>query len=209
MHPGHSFEYFTVIVSKIIGLTRFIHSFILVRLTKGSQHLPKLLSHRVRSNVYSSYFKYPPPLSLRISSSCLRLLPLLTVISTFPCVFPSKMCFRGQFPRKIWQTQIVFLLSTVRRMFLSYAILHFLHDRPNWSFPYFSSTTFQNSSSISDLLSDVSKFQHRIKLCSRCTTCTFFPKFKSSLLVERPFLDEGCFCHDNPYWKQSSINIKK
>jgi hypothetical protein len=49
----------------------------------------------------------------------------------------------------------------------SVILLHFSHDRYNWS-PSFSSTTFQNLKSISDLLLKVSKFHHPRKLCSRC-----------------------------------------
>jgi hypothetical protein len=33
-----------------------------------------------------------------------------------------------------------------------------------------SSTTFQNFPGVSDLLPEASKFQHHIKLCSKCST---------------------------------------
>ena len=45
-------------------------------------------------------------------------------------------------------------------------LFHFSHDRPNWP-PTLCSTTFQNFAVISDQLSEVSKFQHHIKLCSK------------------------------------------
>jgi len=48
-------------------------------------------------------------------------------------------------------------------------LLHFSQDRSNWSSPPFSVTTFENFPDISDLLSDLSKFQHHTKLCSRCS----------------------------------------
>jgi hypothetical protein len=36
--------------------------------------------------------------------------------------------------------------------------------------PSFSSTTFQNFPVVSDLPHESSKFQHHIKLCSKCST---------------------------------------
>jgi hypothetical protein len=41
-----------------------------------------------------------PIFSLRSSSSCLRLLPLIPVTSIPPSIFPSIACFRRQFLRK-------------------------------------------------------------------------------------------------------------
>ena len=49
-------------------------------------------------------------------------------------------------------------------------LFNFSHDRSNWSSPSFSSTTFQNFQDISDLFSEVSKFRHHTKLCSKCST---------------------------------------
>jgi len=49
-------------------------------------------------------------------------------------------------------------------------LLHFSHDRSNWSSPSFSITIFQNFPGVSDLLPEASKFQHHIKLCSKCST---------------------------------------
>jgi hypothetical protein len=42
---------------------------------------------------------------------------------------------------------------------------HFSQDRSNWSSPSLSSTTFQNFTGISDLLSEVSNFQHHTYNC--------------------------------------------
>ena len=50
-----------------------------------------------------------------------------------------------------------------------HAILHFSHDRFNWSCTFFSKTTFQNFPGIADLFSEVSKFQHHVKLCCKCS----------------------------------------
>ena len=49
-------------------------------------------------------------------------------------------------------------------------LLRFSHDRYNLSSPSFSSTTFQKFPGISDLLSEVSKFQHNTNLCSKYST---------------------------------------
>ena len=49
-------------------------------------------------------------------------------------------------------------------------LLNFPHVRSNWYSPSFCSTTFQNFHDISDLLSEVFKFQHHAKLCSKCST---------------------------------------
>jgi hypothetical protein len=49
-------------------------------------------------------------------------------------------------------------------------ILYFSKDQSNWSSPSFSSTTFQIFQDFSDLLSEVSNFQHRTKLCSKCSS---------------------------------------
>ena len=49
-------------------------------------------------------------------------------------------------------------------------LLHFSHDYSNWSFPSFSSTTFQKFPGVSDLLPEASRFQHHIKLCSKRST---------------------------------------
>jgi hypothetical protein len=49
----------------------------------------------------------------------------------------------------------------------SIILLHFSHDRSNWSSPFFPSTTFQNFPDTSDLFSEVSTFQHHTKILSQ------------------------------------------
>jgi hypothetical protein len=69
---------------------------------------------------------------------------------------------------------------------------HFSQDWSSSSSPSFSSTTFQNFPGIiSDLLSEVSTFQHYTMLWSKCST---FLKFMSNLLVKRVFslLNAAC-----------------
>jgi hypothetical protein len=50
------------------------------------------------------------------------------------------MCFRRQFTRKMWTIQLVFLIFIAPWIFLlslDLLILHFSHDRSNWSPPSF------------------------------------------------------------------------
>ena len=149
----------------------FIH--LVVCLTTGPKPLPKRALHIVRSR--ASSFKWEDPLLfLRSSNSFLRLLPCLPVTSISLFIFPSIIRCRRQFLRKMWPIQFAFHLRISCRIFLCSlppAIpLHFSHDQSNWSFPSSSSTTFKNFPGVSDLLTEASKFQHHIKLCSKCST---------------------------------------
>ena len=75
--------------------------------TKGPKPLPKRFLHIVRSRASSFNWQYPL-LSLRSSSSFLRLLPRLLVTSICPFFFPSITCCRRQFLRKMWPIQLAF-----------------------------------------------------------------------------------------------------
>jgi len=66
-------------------------------------------------------------------------------------------------------SSFLFYIENSPTTWLYIMILHFLHDRSNWSSPFFSSTTFQNFSCISDIFSEVSNFQHLKKLCCMCS----------------------------------------
>ena len=79
---------------------------------------PQRVLHRVRSNASSFNFNYPG-ISIRPSSSFLRLIPRLRVTSMLSSNFPSLMCFTRQFLRKMWPIQLVFLLFIVHKIFLS------------------------------------------------------------------------------------------
>ena len=57
-------------------------------------------------------------LSLRSSSSFLRLLPRLLVTSICPFIFPSITCCRRQFLRKMWPIQLVFCFLILCTIFL-------------------------------------------------------------------------------------------
>ena len=88
-----------------------------VCLTTGPKPLPKRFLHIVRSKASSFKWEYPL-LSLRSSSSFLRLLPRLLVTSISPFIFPSITCFRRQFLRKMWPIQLAFRFRISRRIFL-------------------------------------------------------------------------------------------
>ena len=61
----------------------------------------------MRSRASSFKWEYPL-LSLRSSTSFLRLIPRLLVTSISPFIFPSITCFRRQFLRKMWPIQLAF-----------------------------------------------------------------------------------------------------
>jgi hypothetical protein len=93
-----------------------------VCLTKSPKPLPKRAPHIGRSR--ASFFRCEYPLlSLRSSSSFLRLLPRLPVTSVPPFIFPSKTCRRRQFLRNMWPIQLAFLLLVLCRIFLYYLTL--------------------------------------------------------------------------------------
>jgi len=103
-------------------------------------------------------------------------------------IFPQITCFRRYFLCKMWPNQSAILIFIVSTIFLS-----FLNVRNTYSFFIRSGHMissillqhhFPNFPSISDLLSDVSKFQHDMQLCSKCNTS---PVYSSNL---RPI----CWC---------------
>ena len=129
----------------------FIHSFIYPFIYPVShsfiQSLRILSSHRSidsskanspYSVIYSFLSQFPfSSFSLMQCSSCLRLLPRLSV----PSISPSITCFRRQLLGKMWP--ILPFIS--RRMFFPpqlHVILHFSHDLSKWVSPSFSTTTF-------------------------------------------------------------------
>ena len=122
---------------------------------------------RVRSRVSSFNFQYSL-LSLRLSNSCLRLFALLTVPSFLASVFPSITCFRKLFLRKMWPVQLVFLFSIVCMISRCYLILCNTFSFLARSIEMIVSSSFSvsiwNFPGISNLLYEVSKFQHRSML---------------------------------------------
>jgi hypothetical protein len=97
------------------SLSFLIH--LVVCLTTGPKPLPKRALHIVRSRASSFKWEYPL-LSLRSSSSFLRLLPRLPVTYIPPSIFPSITRCGSQFLRKIWPIQLVLRLLISCRIFL-------------------------------------------------------------------------------------------
>ena len=85
--------------------------------TTGPKPLPKRFLHIVRSRA-SSFNRQYPLLSLRSSSSFLRLLLRLLVTSICPFIFPSITCCRRQFLRKMWPIHLAFRFLISCRIFL-------------------------------------------------------------------------------------------
>ena len=97
------------------GFKGLIH--LVVCLTTGPKPLLKRALRIVPSRASSFKWEYPL-LSLRSSSSFLRLLPCLPVTSIHPCIFPSVTRCRRQFRRKMWPIQFAFRLRISCRIFL-------------------------------------------------------------------------------------------
>jgi hypothetical protein len=122
----------------------FIH--LAVCLTTGPKPLPQPALHIVRSRASSFRWEYSL-LSLRFSSSFLRLPPRLCVTSIPHFIFPSITCCRRQFLHKIWPIQLAFRLFNLGNSsapWLNVILLCFSHDRSNCSSPSFSNPTFHN-----------------------------------------------------------------
>ena len=155
------------------ALYSFIHSFIhsLVCITTGLETLAKPDIHTVRS--CGSYFNLQYLLlSLRSSCSYLLLPPSLSVTSIPLSVFPPILCLKRQFLRNMWPIQLAFLFIVRVRILSSLTLFtvilpHFSHDHFYWSSPSFSSTKLQNFPLVSDLLSELSTFQHRMSSFQR------------------------------------------
>ena len=86
----------------------------------------------MRSRASSFNWQYPL-LSLRSSSSFLRLLPRLLVTSFCPFIFPSITCFRRQFLRKMWPIQLAFRFLISCRIFLCSLTLSNTSSSLTWS----------------------------------------------------------------------------
>ena len=126
-----------------------------------------------------------------LSSSCLRLLHL-PAIFTIPSILPSITSYRRQFLLNMWPLQSTFLLFTVCGTFLSTLTLRIISSLLIRSVkvisPILLQHHIQNFPGISDLLSELFRFQHHTKLCSKCNT----------LLVSSLHLSPIC------RWKESS-----
>ena len=93
--------------SRIVPCGRSSSSSSAICQTTGPKPLPKRFLHIMRSRTSSFNWQYPL-LSLRLSSSFLRLLPRLLVTSICPFIFPSITCCRRHFLCKMWPIQLAF-----------------------------------------------------------------------------------------------------
>ena len=100
--------------------------------TTGPKPLPKRFLHIVRSRASSFNWQYPL-LSVRSSSSFIRILPRLLVTSICPFIFPSITCCRRQFLRKMWPIQLAFRFLISCRIFLCLLILSNTSSFLTWS----------------------------------------------------------------------------
>ena len=103
-----------------------------VCLTTGPEPLPKRALHVVRSRASSFKWEYPH-LSVRSSSSFLRLLPCLPVTSIPHFIFSSITRCRRQFLRKMWPIQFAFRLRISCRIFLCSLTLSKTSSFLTWS----------------------------------------------------------------------------
>jgi len=120
-----------------------------------SKPLPKPALHTVRSIASSFKWEYPL-ISLRSSSSFLRLLPRLPVTSIPPFIFPSITPCRRQFLHKMWPIQLAFCLLISRRIFLCSLTLSHTSSFLTWSVQLIFSILLQ----------------HHISELYRCFWCT-------------------------------------
>ena len=153
--------------------------------TTGPKPLPKRFLHVVRSRASSFNWQYPL-LSLRPSSSFLRLLPRLLVTSICPFIFPSITFCRRQSILKMWPIQLAFRFLISCRIFLCSLTLSNTSSFLTWSVqltsPSFSSTTFQNFPGFSDLLPGSLAIKSNISCPSE--TKPFYSYFLYPLLRE-------------------------
>ena len=116
--------------NKPVKIYSFIHS--VFCLTIGSKPPRKLFLHIVRSRDSSFKWEYPL-LSLKSSSSFLRLLLRRLVTSISPVIFPSVTWFRRQFLRKMWPIQLAFRFLILCRIFLCSLTLSNTSSFLTWS----------------------------------------------------------------------------
>ena len=107
------------------------HHDLVVCLMTGPKPLPKRALHIVQPRASSSKLACPL-LSLRSSSSFLRLLPHLPFTSIPPFIFPSVTRCRRQFLHKMWQVQLAFRLLISCRIFLCFLTLSITSSFLTW-----------------------------------------------------------------------------
>ena len=130
----------------------------------------KRFLHIVWSRASSFKWQYPL-LSLRSSSSFLRLLPRLIVICISPFIFPSITCFRRQFLCKMWPIQLAFHFLISCRIFLCSLTLSNTSSFLTWSVQLISILLQHHISKLSRCFWSAAQsvqVQHCTKPCSKC-----------------------------------------
>ena len=117
---------------KMVNLPQHVLIHSVFCLTTGSKPPPKRCLHILRSRASSFKWEYPL-LSIRSSSSFLRLLPRLLATSIYPFIFPSITSFRRRFLRKMWPIQLAFRFLISCRIFLCSLTLSNTSSFLTWS----------------------------------------------------------------------------
>jgi len=141
----------------------------------GTKPLPKRVLHRVRCSVSSFNLQFPL-FSLGSSSGSLRLLPRTPFTPILTSIFPSITCFKSQFLPKMWPIQLASLLFIVCAKFISSFSLCHISSFLARSVQLIFSILLQHISKPSRYFWStirMCKFQHRTKLCSKCSTFIF------------------------------------
>ena len=98
----------------------------------------------------------------------------------------------------MWPIHLDFRLLISCRIFLCSLALSntysFSYDRSNRSSPSFPSTTFRNFPGVSDLLFEASKFQHRIKLCSKCNILLLSFSMLNPMCTLHLYVNQSIYC---------------
>jgi hypothetical protein len=102
--------------------TKYLYNHSAFHLTTRTWPLPMRNLYRVRCSASFFNLQYPR-LSLRSSSRCLRLLPCIPFTFISSSIFPSVMCFRRQFLRKMWPIYLAFLLFILCRIRNTWKVL--------------------------------------------------------------------------------------
>ena len=154
-----------------------------VCLTKGPHPLPHRILHRMLSSANSFMLRYfLSPSGHTVATSVI----FLVFPSVLTSIFPKITCYRRQFLRKMWPTDLASLPLIVCTKFLSsFALRHTSSFFTRSVQLIFSSIKFQNFPATSDLLSEVSDFQHHTKPCSKAA------HFKFHLQTEAQFAREN------------------
>ena len=161
----------------------------------GRQPLQKPVLHTARSSA-SSFNNQYPLISLRSSSSCSSLLPCLPVTSIISCLFFNNVFYKAVPTQDVANPVSLPSFHCIVEYF-SLPWLYvipplFSHKCPDQSSRSFSSTTFQNLSSISDIFSDVASF-HRYTGCAlNIAFYLIFPSIEIQFACEKSLLVKYC-----------------